>query len=63
MFCALSQNYQPFWKNNIWTSKLSKELENGIEILVGQTVFKLWIKAVKVLFESITQEPLVLPKF
>ena len=66
MFCALSQNYQPFWKNNIcilWTSKLSKELENGIEILVGQTVFKLWIKAVKVLFESITQEPLVLHKF
>ena len=27
-------------------SKLSKELRNGIEILVGQVVFKLWIKIV-----------------
>ena len=27
-------------------SKLSKELKNGIEILVGQEVFKLWIKTV-----------------
>ena len=26
---------------------LSKELKNGIEILVGQTVFKLWIKSVR----------------
>ena len=28
-------------------SKLSKKLENGIEILVGQTVVKLWIKQSK----------------
>ena len=25
-------------------SKLSKELKNGIQILVGQEAFKLWIK-------------------
>ena len=29
--------------------KLFKELKNGIEILVGQAVFKLYIKTVKVL--------------
>ena len=40
-----------------------KELKNGIEILVGQVVFKLWIKAVKILFGTITQEPHGLPKF
>ena len=34
-------------------SKLSKELKNGIEILVDQGVFKLWIKTVKILFWSI----------
>ena len=39
-------------------SKSSKELENGIEILVGQVVFKLWIKTFKMLFGSINQEPL-----
>ena len=44
-------------------SKLSKELKNGIEILEGQAVFKLWIKIVKMLFGSIIQEPLGLPKF
>ena len=35
-----------FLKNNICifcTSKLYKELKNGIGILVGQAVFKLWI--------------------
>ena len=31
-------------------SKLSKELKNEIEILVGQEVFKLWIETVKILF-------------
>ena len=31
-------------------SKLSKELKNGIEILIGQAVFKLWIKTVKIMF-------------
>ena len=36
---------------------------NGIEILVGQAVFKLWIKTVKMLFGSITQEPLGLHNF
>ena len=44
-------------------SKLSSELKNGIEILVGQADFKLWIKTVKMLFWSITQEPPGLLKF
>ena len=44
-------------------SKFSKKLINGIEILVGQAVFKLWIKTVKMMFGSITQEPPGLPKF
>ena len=43
MFSALSQNYQHL------LSDLPKELKNGIEILVGQMVFKLWIKTVKIL--------------
>ena len=30
-------------------SKLSTELKNGIRILVGQAVFKLWIKTVKIM--------------
>ena len=30
--------------------KLFKELKNGIEILVGQAISKLWIKTVKMLF-------------
>ena len=29
-----------------------KKPKNGIEILVGQVVFKLWIKAVKLLFDQ-----------
>ena len=36
---------------------------NGAEILVGQAVFKLWIKTVKIMFSSITQEPLDLLNF
>ena len=44
-------------------SKLPKKLKNGIEILVGQAVFKLWIKTVKMLFGSITREPLGLLNF
>ena len=44
-------------------SKLSKELKNDIGILVGKAVFKKWIKTVKMLIGSITQEPLGLPKF
>ena len=38
MFYGLSKNYQLFLKNNVGI-KLSKELKNGIEILVGQAVF------------------------
>ena len=53
-----------FSKNNACILKwLSKELKNGIEILVGQGVFKLWIKTVKMMFCSITQEALGLLKF
>ena len=44
-------------------SKSSKELKPGIEILVGKTIFKLWIKTVKIMFWSITQELLNLLKF
>ena len=44
-------------------SKLSYELKNGIGILVGLAVFKLWIKTVKIMFWSITQEALGLFKF
>ena len=53
MFCTLSQNSQQsttFWKiDNASYKKLFKELKNGIEILVGQAVFKLLIKTVKML--------------
>ena len=35
-------------------SKLSKELKNGMEILVRQAVVKLWIKTFKMLSGSIT---------
>ena len=43
MFWTLSQNNQQlFWKiDNASYEKLSYELKNGIEILVGQAVFKL----------------------
>ena len=41
-------------------NNLFKELVSGIETLVGH-VFKLLIKTVKMLFGSITQEPLGLP--
>ena len=44
-------------------SKLLKELKNGIEILLGHAVFKLWTNTVKILFRAIIQEPLGLPKF
>ena len=54
-----------FLKKTIYAcySKFSKKLKNGIEILVGQAVLKLWIKTLKMLFGSITQEPFGLPKF
>ena len=63
MFYAAPQNYQHFWEKNASYSKLFKKLKNGTEIVVGQAVFKLWIETVKMLFGSITQEPLGLPKF
>ena len=44
-------------------SKLFKKLKNGIEILVGQAVLKLWIKIVKMLFGSIILRTLGLSKF
>ena len=63
MFCPQSQNNQHLLGKYAYYSKLLKELKNGIEILVGQAAFKLWIKTVKILFGSITQEPLGLRKF
>ena len=66
VLCSISKFETPFWKINkciIYYSKLSKEFKRGIEILVGQVVFKLWIKTVKMLFASITQELVGLPKF
>ena len=46
-YCTPNQKIA-YWKI-IYTSysKLSKELTNGIESLVGQVVFKLWTKTVK----------------
>ena len=38
-------------------SKFSKELKNAIEILVGEVLFKLWIKTVKIMFWSRTTWP------
>ena len=64
VLCPISKLSTPFWKILYASySNLSKELKNGIEILIGPVVFKLWIKIVKILFWSITQEPLNLPKF
>ena len=65
MSCPLSWNNQHLLEKITYAfySKLFKELKNGIEILVGQVVFNLWIKTVKMLFGSITQDPLDLPKF
>ena len=39
------------------------ELKNGIEIIVGPTIFKLWIKTFKILFWLIIHEPHDLLKF
>ena len=43
MVCALSQNNQQLFEKIKYASckKLFKELQNGIEILVGQAVFNL----------------------
>ena len=63
MFCALFQNNQHILEIISYASysELFKELKNGIEIILGQAVCKLWIKTVKMLFGSITQKPLGLP--
>ena len=45
------------------TVNCPRNSKNGIEIFVGPSVFKLWIKTVKMLFGSITLKPLGLPKF
>ena len=64
MFCGLSQIYRQLFEKMVYASysKLSKEFRNGIAISVGQTGLKLWIKTVKLLFGSISQEPPGLPK-
>ena len=64
MFVLYFKIINTFLKNNVFIlKKKSKELENDIGILVDQEVFKLSIKTVKILFWSITQEPLDLLKF
>ena len=52
--CSLSPKLSPFWNNN--SSKCFKELKNGIEVSVGQCLFKLRVKTVKMPLWSITQE-------
>ena len=53
-----------FLKNNICIlQQIVHGTENGIEIWVHPTVFKLWIKIVEILFGSITEEPLGLLRF
>ena len=59
--CSFSKLSKPFWKIiNASYSKLSEALKNGIEMSVDQAVFQL---TVKMLFGSITQELLGLPRF
>ena len=62
MFCYL-KIINTVLKNDMRLIVSCPKLKNGIEILVGQAVFKLWIKTFKMLFGSITQEPLGLPNF
>ena len=51
MFCALSENNQQLLEKKYASyKKMFKELRNGIQILVGQAVFKLQIKTVKMDF-------------
>ena len=49
VLCSISKFSTPFGRMAFY-GQLSEELKNGIEILVGQVVFKLWIKIVKMLF-------------
>ena len=52
VLCSILKIINTFLTKNIHLpySKLSNELKNGIEILVGQAVLKLWIKIAKMLF-------------
>ena len=52
-----------FLKDNICILKMSKELKNGIEILVVQAVYKLRVKTVKILFWSIMKNRLAYLNF
>ena len=53
-----------FLRNDIcFLKQIVQGTKNGIEIMIGQMIFKLWIKTVKILFWSITQEPLGLLEF
>ena len=47
------------------TENCQRNSKIALKFLVGQAILKLWInfKTVKLLFGSITQEPLGLPKF
>ena len=70
MFCVLSQKIiNIILKNNVRILNmlkqmiLSKELKNGIEILVDKAVFKLWIKTAKNVVWINNSKPLSLPKF
>ena len=59
MFCVLPQNYQHFlekWYAYASLSKSSRELKNSIEIISKPRGFKVWIKTVKILFWSTTEE-------
>ena len=49
MFCALSKNNQQLFEKYASYKTLFKDLKNGIEIFVGQSVLKLQIKTVKML--------------
>ena len=51
MFCTISQNYQHFLKMHL-KQIVQGTRKNGIEILIGQVVPKLWIKTVKILFDQ-----------
>ena len=53
---SISKSPTPFLQNNVDILKqIVQELKNGIGILVGQTIFKLWIKAGKILFWTFDQ--------
>ena len=50
MFVVYLKIINTFFEKMIHENKLFKELKNAMEILVGQEIFKLWIKTVKILF-------------